>query len=41
MTRSRPNASALPEVPHPVHGDATNADQLNFRFAALAKARIE
>src|SRR6266699_3162719 len=32
---------ALPEVPHPVHGDATNASQLNFRFAALAKARVE
>jgi hypothetical protein len=27
-----------PEVPHPVHGDATDAGQLNFRFAALAKA---
>src|SRR5207302_6923969 len=30
-----------PEVRHPVHGDATDAGQLNFRFAALAKARIE
>ena len=30
-----------PEVPHPVHGDATDAGQLNFRFAALAKAIIE
>jgi hypothetical protein len=44
LSSLRPEADpmrALPEVPHPIHGDATNASQLNFRFAALAKARIE
>src|SRR5438876_3319479 len=33
--------SAMTFATQSVHGDATDAGQLNFRFAALAKARIE